>query len=64
MPVRRLKIQVGKERSIEFEANAYEKMLTIKEQLDEEIETCCMSFDEAYKMFNLVLDSIQMKSIS
>lgn len=45
-------------RSLLVKVNPIDKMVTMQEQLDEEVQVVSITFDEAYKTFNAILDSI------
>jgi hypothetical protein len=46
-------------RKVEATVNRYEKILTISEDLDGELETITLTFNEYYQLFHLLADRIQ-----
>jgi hypothetical protein len=50
-------------RTVQMKANRIDKLLTIQEELDNEIMVVTLTFNEAHMLFNLLADSLSKAAV-
>jgi hypothetical protein len=51
-------------RKVEATVNRYDRIINIRETLDEDVETITLTFNEYYQLFHLLADRLDKAAVS